>query len=331
MHQLVFFGSDPIALPLLDWLRETSGAGFALAGVVSQPDRRKGRGKHLSPNEISAWALEHGIPLERPEKPGPELEAWLRELGCDLALVMAYGHLLKRSLLALPPLGFVNFHASLLPAYRGASPVETSVASGEPATGVSLMRIVPKMDAGPVCDAERVTIEPADTGALMREKLAGACVPLIARALPSLLDGSAVFREQDESAATYCRKLVKEDGALDFRAPASVLAARVNGLFPWPGCYVDHGEARLKLREASAENGAASAPGTVLAAEAGGVVIACGEGALRVRQWQRPGAKMLPAGEFLRGYPLAPGEVLTSGELTALVGPVPFRSPKTDA
>lgn len=323
MANLVFFGSDPIALPLLNWLRETPPAGVRLIGVVSQPDRPKGRGKKLAPNDISAWALEHGVELLRPEKPGPELEEYLRERQVDLVLVMAYGHILRKSLLAVPPLGFVNLHASLLPTYRGASPIETAVACGEAETGVSLMRIVPKMDAGAVCDVERVAVEPNDTGGSMRGKLAEACVPLLERGLPKLFDGTAEFTEQDPDEVTYCRKLEKTDGALDFTAPAEVLAARINGLFPWPGCYADYNGVRIKLKDACAETGH-GAPGEILAAHVDGVIVACGQGAIRIHELQRPGGKMLIAGDFLRGFELESGTFIEGGELTNLVSKSPF-------
>ncbi len=323
MPNLVFFGSDPISLPLLNWLRESPPVGVTLVGVVSQPDRPKGRGKKLQPNEIAAWALEHGIELLRPEKPGPDIEDYLHGRDVDLALVMAYGHILKKSLLAAPPLGFVNFHASLLPAYRGASPIETAIASGETETGVSLMRVIRKMDAGAVCDVERVVVEPDDTGGSMREKLAKACVPLIKRSLPKLLAREAEFSEQDEHLASYCRKLDKLDGALDFHASAKVLAARVNGLFPWPGCFADYGDLRIKFKDACAETGH-GAPGEVLAASVDGVVIACGAGALRVHELQRPGGRMLGAREFLSGFSLEAGTFFECGELTKIVSKEPF-------
>jgi len=323
MSNVVFFGSDSISLPLLNWLRESAPSGVALIGVVSQPDRPKGRGRKLQPNEISAWALEHGIELLRPEKAGPELEDWLRERQVELALVMAYGHILKKSLLAIPPKGFVNFHASLLPAYRGASPIETAVASGETQTGVSLMRIVPKMDAGAVCDVETVDVAPNDTGGSMRENLAEACPALLERALPGLLDGTATFTEQDPELVSYCRKLEKADGALDFSAPGKMLAARVNGLFPWPGCFVDYQGVRIKLKDACSETGHGAA-GEILASNVDGVTVACGEGAIRVHELQRPGGKMLKAGDFLRGFALEPGTFFDSGELTNLVSKTPF-------
>ncbi|MEM9226576.1 MAG: methionyl-tRNA formyltransferase, partial [Verrucomicrobiota bacterium] len=285
-----------------------------------QPDRPKGRGKKLQPNPLAAAALELGLPLLQPEKPGEDDVAWMADNDVQLVFVMAYGHILRKKLLATPPLGFVNFHASLLPKYRGASPVETAVASGEAETGVSLMRIIPKMDAGAVCDVVRVPIELLDTGASVREKLAAATVPLLARNLESLLNGTATFTEQDEAQATYCRKLEKADGQLDFAAPAQVLASRINGLFPWPGCFCDCGKERLKLKAAVAlSEPSTSAPGTVLAASAEGVDIATGEGVLRVGQLQRPGGKMLAAGDFLRGFELEAGTVLLGGEMPTLL------------
>ena len=321
-------GSDAIAVPVLKYLAQEAKGVCELAGVYSQPDRPKGRGKKLQPNPLAAAAQELGLTLLQPEKPGPDDVAWMRDNDIQLVLVMAYGHILKKSLLAAPPLGFVNFHASLLPKYRGASPVESAVASGETETGVSLMRIIPKMDAGAVCDVERVAIEPLDTGASVREKLSAATVPLLARNLESLLNGTATFTEQDEAQATYCRKLEKTDGQLDFSATASVLAARINGLDPWPGCYCEVGDVRVKLRAATVmqrglpDESAGDidrVPGSVLAASEDGVDIAAGKGSvLRVRQLQRPGGRMLPAGDFLRGFELPVGTVLGGSEMREL-------------
>ena len=317
-------GSDAIAVPVLKWLTVEAEDQVDLRGVFSQPDRPKGRGKHLQSNPLAAAAKELGLPLLQPEKPGPEAVAWLREQDIQLVFVMAYGHLLRKSLLETPPLGFVNFHASLLPKYRGASPVETAVASGERETGVSLMRIIKQMDAGAVLDAEKVHIDPLDTGASVRVKLAEATVPLLARQLDNLLSGKAVFRAQDESLATYCRKLEKADGQLDFSAPAKVLAARINGLDPWPGCFCAVGDVRIKLREGAVsallpETTANSRPGTVQTASADGIEVATGEGILRIGQLQRSGGKMLPAGDFLRGFDLPAGTLLTGGDMHSLL------------
>ena len=322
-------GSDAIAVPVLQYLAVEAADKVVVAGVFSQPDRPKGRGKKLQPNPLAAAAQELGLSLLQPEKPGVSEAEWLEAQGVELVFVMAYGHILRKRLLAAPALGFVNFHASLLPEYRGASPVETAVACGEAETGVSLMRIVPKMDAGPVLDTEAVTIESLDTGASVREKLSAATIPLLARNLDALLSGEGAFVEQNESAATYCRKLEKADGQLDFAAPARELAARINGLDPWPGCFCEVGETRIKVRQAlvldgegqgdAAGSASSQVPGEVLAASRDGVDVATGDGVLRVTQLQRPGGKMLPARDFLSGFELAPGTRLQGGEMRSLL------------
>ena len=231
--KLLFMGADPIALPVLDSLHAEPRV--QLAAVLTQPDRPSGRGKKLRMNPVKAWAAQHGIETRDPDKPGDSEVQWLRELGIQIALVMAYGHILKRNLLDAPPQGTWNLHASLLPFHRGASPVESALLCGDVQTGVSLMKIIPKMDAGPVLDAETVPICPDDTSPSLREKLARACVPLVARNLDRLASGTAIPAEQDEAAATYCAKISKQDGRLDFTLPAAQLERRVRAFTPWPG------------------------------------------------------------------------------------------------
>jgi len=316
--RLVFLGSDPIALPLLNWLWETAEARASgqLVGVFTQPDRPVGRGQKITPNAIKQWALARSLPVYQPEKLDATALNALAELRPDLSLVMAYGHILRDEFIDTPRLGTLNLHASILPAYRGASPIQTAVASGEKETGLSLMRIVRELDAGPVADVERVPIVPLDTALDVEAKLAAACVPLLARNLARLAKGELVFREQDHAKATFCQRLQKSDGALDFARPAAELAARINGLFPWPACSFQVGDKRIKCGLADVATnvepsiaahatGTARLPGTVLGADAEGLLISTGEGILRVRRLQRPGGQMLPAAEFLRGNPIA--------------------------
>jgi methionyl-tRNA formyltransferase len=318
--RLVFFGSDAIALPLLERL---AGEGSALAQVVAvftQPDRPAGRGQKTEPNAIKRWALARNMPVFQPEKPDEAARAQLAALKADLGLVMAYGHLLRDDFIATPRLGLLNLHTSLLPKYRGASPIQTAIACGERETGVTLMRIVRKLDAGPIADAERVPVHARDTAADIETKLAAACWPLVARVLPKLHDGNVAFTPQDETQATYCRRLTKEDGVLDFAAPAAVLAARINGLFPWPGCAVGISDQPVKLGLADFEAAFASGgAGTVLGTDAESLRIATDKGILRLLRLQRPGGKMLPAPEFLRGFPVAPGTVLASRTMRPLL------------
>lgn len=326
--RLVFLGSDPIALPLLTWLAGEGSAMVEIVGVLTQPDRPVGRGQKITPNEIKTWALARGLPVLQPEKLTEEIRAQLAALNSDVSLVMAYGHILRDDFIVTPRLGTLNLHTSLLPKYRGASPIQTAIASGERETGVSLMRIVRRLDAGPVADAERVAIAPLDTALDVEAKLAAACVPLIARALPLLRDGTLRFVEQEEGKATFCRKLTKEDGLLDFTAPATDLAARINGLFPWPACNVELAGQLVKLGLAdvsgSAEagglpGGSSPVPGEVLGLEDEGLALATGRGVLRLRRLQRPGGKMLAAPEFLRGFPIAKGSRLPSQGMHALL------------
>jgi methionyl-tRNA formyltransferase len=318
--RLVFFGSDAIALPLLDRL---AGEGSALAQVVAvftQPDRPSGRGQKTEPNAIKRWALARNLPVFQPEKTDEAARTQLAALKADVGLVMAYGHLLRDDFIATPRLGLLNLHTSLLPKYRGASPIQTAIACGERETGITLMRIVRKLDAGPIVDAGRVPILARDTAADIEAKLAAACWPLLARALPKLYDETFALTPQDETQATYCRRLTKDDGALDFATPAAVLAARINGLFPWPGCAVEISGQPVKLGLAGLE--AATAPagaGTVLGADAESLRVAAAPGVLRLLRLQRPGGKMLPAPEFLRGFSVAPGTVLASRPMAPLL------------
>jgi methionyl-tRNA formyltransferase len=325
--RLVFFGSDAIALPALEYLHWAEGV--ELVAVVSQPDRPSGRGRHLHANPVSAWAVAHGVPLLQPEKPGPEEVAWLRAQRLELSLVMAYGHILKHEILEVALRGTWNLHASLLPKYRGASPVETALVSGDTDTGVSLMGVVKKMDAGPVAATVQVPIQKNDTSLLLREHLAQACVPLLQRHLATL--GSSTCRPvpQDETQVTYTRKLTKADANVDFAAPAVELERRVRAFQPWPGVAVDHRGTALKVGTAAVLPDAAEiAPGTIVQAGNAGVDVATGSGLLRLLTLQRPGGRMLSAAEFLHGYKLEVGERLTSQPMRPLVSATPFAREK---
>ena len=327
--RLVFLGSDPIALPILDWLAGPGAAVAEVVGVFTQPDRPAGRGQQVRPNAIKTWAESRALAVLQPERLTPEVTAQLAALRPDLGLVMAYGHLLRDDFLGVARLGMLNLHTSLLPALRGASPIQTAVALGFRETGVSLMRIVRRLDAGPVADWERVPIGPLDTALEIEARLAAAGVPLVARGLAALARGKLAFVEQDEAAATHCRKLTKEDGALDFARPAAELAARINGLFPWPGCSAELAGEVLKLGLADVADpfppGAEFAPGTVIGSDAAGLLVRTGAGLLRLRRLQRPGGRMLPTADFLRGFPLPPGATFRSRPMPALL--VPPRPP----
>jgi len=324
--RLVFMGSDAIALPLLDWLAQDGRELASVVAVFTQPDRPVGRGQKVQPNAIKSWAHARGLPVYQPEKITDETRAELAQIDADVSLVMAYGHILRDAFIATPRLGTLNLHASILPKYRGASPIQTAVANGERETGVSLMRIVRRLDAGPVADVERVCIDTLDTALDVEQKLSAACVPLLARTLPRMIDGTLVFVDQDEPQATFCRRLAKDDGAIDFDQPAGGIAARINGLFPWPACSVMIAGQPVKfgLADVATTEKGRAAPGEVLGADTDGLLIATADGLLRVRRLQRPGGKMLPATDFLRGFPIATGSVLPSSPMTPLVAAQPF-------
>lgn len=319
--RLIFLGSDAIALPLLDWLDLEGRALAQIAGVFTQPDRATGRGQKVQPNAIKAWALARGLPVLQPEKVDDAVRVQLAGLDADLGLVMAYGHILRDDFIGTPRLGMLNLHTSLLPKYRGASPIQSAIASGDTATGVTLMRIVRRLDAGPLADAERVSIGPRDTAADVEARLGLACVPLLARALPRVVDGTISFIPQDDAAATYCRKLAKEDGGLDFAASARSLAARINGLFPWPGCTTEIAGQTVKVGLAEAVSAATPAgmAGKAIGADAEELLVGTGDGVLRLCRLQRPGGKMLSAAEFLRGFAVPAGTQLTARPMPPLV------------
>lgn len=321
--RLIFLGSDPITLPLLDRLVDHERGRVELIAVYTQPDKPVGRGQKVTANGIKTWAMARGIPVHQPEKITREVREAYAALRPDVALVMAYGKILRPAFIDAARLGTLNLHASLLPDFRGASPIQTSVATGATRTGVSLMRIVPELDAGPVADVEAVDIAPLDTALEVEAKLAAACVPLVVRNLDALAAGTLPFVEQDHARATFCRRLVKTDGALDFRAPAAALAARINGLFPWPATSFDLEGQPIKVGLADVATGqggeAGAQPGQVLGADADGLLVATGDGVLRMRRLQRPGGKLLPASDFLRGLPVAPGTLLPSAEMSPLL------------
>ena len=318
-------GSDPIALPLLNAL--AAALSVELVGVFTQPDRATGRGQRVVANAIKQWALAAGLPVEQPLKFDEAARETLAAFAPDLSLVMAYVHILRTAVIETPRLGTLNLHTSILPRYRGAAPIQTAVAEAERETGVSLMRMVLALDAGPVAAVERVSVDTLDTAETIEAKLAEASRAVVMANLGPLAAGKLEFHAQDDTRATYCRRLRKSDGTLDFAASAAVLAARINGLFPWPTCQVETPLGALKLGQAEALPDASdAAPGTVLGADGEGLRVATGDGTLRIRRLQRPGGRMLPTTEFLRGAAITAGTVWFSAPMATLVADRAFRA-----
>ncbi|MCC5790496.1 MAG: methionyl-tRNA formyltransferase [Opitutales bacterium] len=307
--RIIFLAADPIALPSLRFLHQPpDDLPVKLVGLVSQPDRPTGRGRKTKPNPAAAWAEEQGLSCWKPEKPDDDLVATLAAEKPDLLLVMAYGHLLKKNIRELAPRGIWNLHASLLPAYRGASPAVGAIAGGETESGVTFMEVVRQMDAGDIVAQEKVPVTETDSGADLEEKIGQASPGLLAQVLPLFCRGEEIPRIfQNDAEASYTRKLRKDDGYLDFHGSAQALARRINALNPWPGAFLEVGESKLKIGRASAGSGKSDeetfGPGRLLPDPSGKLVrIACAEGVLNVLQLQRPGGKMLPAEDFLRGF-----------------------------
>ena len=321
IFKIAFLGSDQIALPFLEFLHFECPF-IEISGILTQPDRRSGRGRKMSPNPIKEWAEINSISSRSPQKLSDIECDWIKDLKVDLILVMAYGHILKKSFLSIPPIGCFNLHASLLPKFRGASPIESSIAMGENFTGVTLMRIIPKMDAGPILDFEKVEIDYEDTGASMRLKIASSCVPLIRRNIEGLLDGSIEEKSQDDEKATYCRKLNKQDGNLDFSAASLELVNRIRAFKTWPGCFFLIGDQKIRIGSAEFEkNNNFLDIGSTTFDEDGNFLIGTSEGVLVPKELQKSGGKMLRTIDFFRGFQIPDELKISSFEMEPLILP----------
>lgn len=315
MIKTAFFSSDAIAIPSIEFLH--ANADFPLACVVSNPDRPKGRGNRLSPNDVSAWALANNVPLLRPEKRDDALLAdRLRAMGVEMVVVMAYGKMLGREIYEYGKYPCLNLHASVLPELRGASPVETAVALGKSFTGVSLMRIVRAMDAGDVCAVLKTPIDGSDTGGVLRKKISLVARDLLAQNISGVADGTAVFVPQDSSKATYTRKFDKRDLYIDFNLPAEDVCRRIRAF--GAGIFTN-GADTIKVGSAFAAGSCNARAGEVLRADGGKLVVACKGGAVEFTSLQKPCAKMMPVSDFLRGYNFKVGSLLSGAESKPLL------------
>jgi methionyl-tRNA formyltransferase len=282
-------------------------AGHDIACVYSQPPRPAGRGQRPRPSPVQALAEERGLPVRTPVNLREAAEqAHFAGLGLDAAVVAAYGLILPPAFLEAPRRGCLNIHASLLPRWRGAAPIQRAILAGDHETGITIMQMDEGLDTGPMLLAERLPISPSDTGGSLHDRLAALGARLIVAALEQLAAGRLIPTPQPASGATYAAKLRREDGRLDWREPAGDLARRVRALAPWPGAWCELVGERIKVLAAEAV-GAEGPPGRLLDDR---LTIACGAGALRLLTVQRPGKVPLGAAEFLRGFKLIAGTVL---------------------
>jgi methionyl-tRNA formyltransferase len=299
MARIVFMGTPEFAIPTLQALDEH----YEVAGVVTQPDRRAGRGRNLVAPPVKETAAELGLHTIQPRALGePEVMDQLRAWQPDLIVVAAFGQILKLPVLALPPHGCLNVHASLLPSYRGASPIAAAIVAGEEVTGVTLMRMDEGMDTGPILAQAEYPLAPGETTATLTGKLAGLGAELLLKTLPAWLSGELEAQPQDDSQASYCRPLTKQDGHLDWGEPASALERRVRAYDPWPGTYTTWQGQRLNVIRARAwpDRQEPGTPGTVVALEAG-VGVVTGQGVLELMEVQPAGKKPMEADAFARG------------------------------
>lgn len=305
----VFMGTPEFAVPTLDVLLQS---GLNLVGVYTQPDRPKGRGQTLAAPPVKEMALRHGIPVLQPQKlRAPEVVEELRALAPDLIVVVAFGQILPRSVLEIPRYGCINVHASLLPKYRGAAPINQAIIDGETETGITTMLMDVGLDTGPMLLKRALHIGPDETAGELHDRLCLLGGETMAATLQLLLRGELHPQVQDDSQTCYAAMLKKEDGRIDWSQSAQQIHNRIRGLAPWPGTYTELNGEPLKLFLTRVEAGEGEA-GTILPPATDAVRIACGRGVLAVRELQLPGKKRLAAADFLRGCPLPVGSRLGS-------------------
>lgn len=310
--RLVFAGTPDFAAAHLAALL---GSRHPVVAVYSQPDRPAGRGKKLAASPVKQLAVQHGIPVYQPANFRDEADrAALAALQPDLLVVVAYGLLLPQAVLDIPRLGCINVHASLLPRWRGAAPIQRAIEAGDSQTGTCIMQMEAGLDTGPVLARASCPILPDDSGGSLHDRLAALGPPLLLVTLDRLASGLVVSEAQDEAAATYAHKLGKEEARLDFTRPAQELACRIRAFNPFPVCWclLPDGE-RLRVWQAAVDTGLhKAAPGTVLSVDAQGLRIACGRGSLVLTELQLPNRNRMALRDILNGQllPLQSGDVL---------------------
>lgn len=305
--RIVFMGTPDFAVASLKALCE---GGYDVVGVFTQPDRPKGRGNKVVMTPVKEYALTRGIPVFQPQHIRRDGLADLQALAPDLCVTAAFGQILSQAVLDVPPLGVVNVHASLLPRHRGSAPINWAILQGDREAGVTTMMTARGIDNGDMLLRATTPINPGETAGELTERLSVMGASLLLDTLRALEAGTLTRIPQDESAMTYDPMLSKDMGVLDWTRPAAEIINRIHGLNPWPGCTTPYEGQRLKLLRAEAADGAGQ-PGEILTADPkGGLVIAAGEGAVRVTQMQAPGGKPMNPKDYLRGHPMAVGTVL---------------------
>ena len=300
--RIVFMGTPDFAVPSLKALiRE----GYEIAGVFTQPDRPKGRGNKLTPSPVKVAALEAGIPVFQPERIRRDGVGDLKNLKPDLCVTAAFGQILSQEILDIPPMGNINVHASLLPKHRGSAPIAHAIMAGDRKAGVTTMMMDAGIDTGDMLLTAETEIGESETCAELTERLSRIGAELLIRTIGEMKAGTLRRVPQCEADMTYDPMLTKEMGIPDFTADAEKVRGQINGLNPWPCVSVPLGEERLKLLRAVAAEGNGEAGSVIAADPKNGLVIACGEGAVRILEVQAPGGKKMRAEDYLRGHEIS--------------------------
>ncbi len=313
--RIIFMGTPEFACPTLRTLIDR---GENVVAVVTQPDRPKGRGQQTLPPPVKVLAEEHGIKVLQPVKVRlPESIEEIRALEPDLIVVIAFGQILPKALLDIPKYGCINVHASLLPRYRGAAPLNWCIINGESETGVTTMMMDVGLDTGDMLLKSATPIDPDEDTQSLHDRMSKLGAELLAETLDRLVAGELVPEKQDDSLTCYAPIMKKEDGLIDWQKSARDIKNQVRGMTPWPGAFSYLDDKLLKVYKVQTATGS-GVPGTVLAASREGIEVACGEGSLLISELQLEGKKRMAAGDFLAGYKVQPG--LALGRKDAAVG-----------
>ncbi|MCC8141799.1 MAG: methionyl-tRNA formyltransferase [Lachnospiraceae bacterium] len=305
--RIIFMGTPDFSVPTFEALLD---AGHQIILAVTQPDRAKGRGNAMQSSPVKQTAVAHGIEVYQPERiRESECVDYLKQQKADIVVVVAYGQILPREILEMTPYGCVNVHASLLPKYRGAAPIQWAVINGETVTGVTTMRMDEGLDTGDIILTEEVVLAPDETGGSLFDRLSKVGAKLCVKTLAAIEDGSAVYTPQDPEKATKVGLIRKELGHLDWNRSAAELERLIRGLDPWPSAYTDWNGKTLKIWKAAVRDGDSGLePGTVAEVTKGEISVQTGDGLLVLLEVQPEGKRRMASDAFLRGYPLKAGD-----------------------
>ena len=296
--KVVFFGTSVFAVPMLE---EIINSKHSVLAVVTQPDRKKGRLLNIGVTAVKERALSKSLKVLQPEQLDGVFASELGKLSSDIFVVIAYGHILKKHVLKIPKRYSINVHASLLPKYRGAAPINWAVMNGESKTGISIIRINERMDEGDVISCIETKIKKDDTSSTLSERLSKLGAELLVKTLDLMEEGKEKFEKQDSEKATYAEKLTKQSGLIDWNKGALEIHNKVRGTVPWPGAYTFFDSKKINIWQTSVLGGEGK-PGEIVEAEGKNLIIGTGKGLLGVKEIQAEGKKRMGVSDFLRGY-----------------------------